>query len=151
MKLFRLISIAVLLTTEAYAQGPFLNARSINQMLDLLMTDSVSQVKGEPMDETGGIFKSTLAPMENNMIKIEYRPKQPFQYSFLIEITMEQVAFGKLKAELNSMLKKKSLKYNMKRTEDYESGMDVTGDASLFIMLLYNDSEQVCQILLFRE
>ena len=70
------------------AQSTLLKASSLNKMMDLVLHDSVSYFKGEEKkDEYGGIYYiSTLPKMEAYPINIAESPKQPFPWSFFINI-----------------------------------------------------------------
>ncbi len=136
------------------AQSTLLKASSLNKMMDLVLHDSVSYFKGEEKkDEYGGIYYiSTLPKMEAYPINIAESPKQPFPWSFFINIpTPKSTTFPRIKAELRLLIKAKSLKYKMTVKEDYETGILALGEGVIIIQILHNESEKYTRVSVFRQ
>lgn len=154
MKKF-LLSLAVFLCSLfADAQSTLLKASSLNKMMDLVLHDSISYFKGEEKkDEYGGIYYiSTLPKMEAYPINIAESPKQPFPWSFFINIpTPKSTTFPRIKAELRLLIKAKSLKYKMTVKEDYETGILALGEGVIIIQILHNESEKYTRVSVFRQ
>ena len=136
------------------AQSTILKASSLNKMMDLVLHDSVSYFKGEEKkDEYGGIYYiSTLPKMEAYPINIAESPKQPFPWSFFINIpTPKSTTFPRIKAELRLLIKAKSLKYKITVKEDYETGILALGEGVIIIQILHNESEKYTRVSVFRQ
>ena len=136
------------------AQSTLLKASSLNKMMDLVLHDSVSYFKGEEKkDEYGGIYNiSTLPAMGVYPLNIAESPRQPFPFSFFINIpTPKPTTFPRIRAELRLLVKAKSLKYNMKVKEDYETGILALGEGVIIIQILHNESEKYTRVSVFRQ
>lgn len=152
-KLLLLVAIS-LYSLFAVAQSTILKASSLNKMMDLVLHDSVSYFKGEEKkDAYGGIYNiSALPKMGSYPINIAESPKQPFPWSFFINIpTPKSTTFPRIKAELRLLIKAKSLKYKMSVKEDYETGILALGDGVIMIQILYNESEKNTMVSVFRQ
>jgi len=150
-----LLSLAISLCSLLVdAQSAILQASSLNKMMDLVLHDSVSYFKGEEKkDEYGGIYNiSTLPAMGVYPLNIAESPRQPFPFSFFINIpTPKPTTFPRIKAELRLLVKAKSLRYNMKVKEDYETGILALGDGVIIIQILYNETEKNTKISVYRQ
>ena len=154
MKKFLLSVTISLCSLFVDAQSTILKAASLNSMMDLVLHDSVSYFKGEEMkDEYGGIYNVAALPkMGVYPLNIAESPKQPFPLSFFINIpTPKSTTFPRIKAELRLLVKAKSLKYNMKVKEDYETGILALGEGVIIIQILHNESEKYTRVSVFRQ
>jgi len=154
MKKFLLLLAISLCSLFVDAQSTILKAASLNRMMDLVLHDSVSYFKGEEKkDEYGGIYNvSTLSKMGVYQLNIAESPMQPFPLSFFINIpTPKSTTFPRIKAELRLLVKAKSLRYNMKVKEDYETGIIALGDGVIIIQILYNEAEKSSKISVYRQ
>lgn len=154
MKKFLLSVTISLCSLFVDAQSTILKAASLNRMMDLVLHDSVSYFKGEEKkDEYGGIYNVAALPkMGVYPLNIAESPMQPFPLSFFINIpTPKSTTFPRIKAELRLLVKAKSLKYNMKMKEDYETGILALGDRVIIIQILYNEMEKYSKISVYRQ
>lgn len=142
------------LSVSIQAQQSVLQALSLNRMLDLLTSDSLSYFRGEEKsDPLNGTYNvSTLPAMGKFGINISERPKQPIPLSFFIDVPLSKVnTFAKVKAELAALIKAKKLKYNMKVKENYENGILALGDGVLIIHILNYEGEGNIRISVYRD
>lgn len=138
----------------AVAQSTILQASSLNKLMELVARDSVSYFRGEEKkDMYGGIYNiSSLPKMGAYEINIAEAPNQPFPWSFFINIpTSKSTPFSRIKAELRSLIKSKSLKNKMVVKEDYQTGILALGEGVIIIQILYNEVEKNTMVSVFRQ
>ena len=154
MKKFFLSAIISFCSLAVVAQASILQASSLNKLMDIVTLDSVSYFRGEEKkDVYGGIYNiSTLPKMGTYAINIAEAPNQPFPWSFFIDIpTSKSTPFSRIKAELRSLIKSKSLKYKMTVKEDYQTGILALGEGVIIIQILYNEAEKKTMVIVFRQ
>ncbi len=154
MKFFLIGALALINSVVANAQATILKASSLNQMMDLILNDSVTYFKGE---ENKGVYGeiynvATLPSMGEYSLNIIESPKQTFPWSFFVAIpSTKAITYSRIKAELRLLIKSNSLKYKMRVKEDYENGILALGDGVIIVQALYSQAEKKTTISVYRQ